>query len=197
MRAPLIWSGVLVAIVGPLVAAGFSPLLQWRQPIYIIAGFAGIAGLGLMLVQPLLAAGVLPGLERFRGRRVHRFLGAGLIAAVLVHVVGLWIFSPPDVVDALLLRSPTPFSIWGVLAMWTLFAAALLAVFRTRLRLRTWRMSHSALVAVAIAGTVLHTLLIQGTMEPITKVMLCGLVVIVLAAVLIRQRPWVSRSRRS
>lgn len=197
MRAALIWTGVLIAIGVPLVAAGFSPLLQWRQPIYIIAGFAGIAGLGLMLVQPLLAAGVLPGLERFRGRRAHRVLGAGLIAAVLLHVAGLWIFSPPDVVDALLLRSPTPFSVWGVLAMWALFAAALLAVFRTRLRLRVWRLSHSALVTLAVAGTVLHTLLIQGTMEPLTKALLCAVVLMVLAAVLIRQRPWVNRVRPS
>ncbi len=195
MRADLIWAGLVAAIALPLVAAGFSPLLEWRQPIYIIAGFAGIAGLGLMLAQPLLVAGIMPGLERFKGPRVHRVVGVLLVLAIVVHVVGLWIFSPPDVVDALLLRSPTPFSVWGVLAMWAVFAAALLAVLRRRLRLRVWRMGHSGLVSIAVVGTVLHTILIQGTMESITKFVLCGLVLGALALVLARLRPWQKGAR--
>jgi predicted ferric reductase len=197
MRAVAIWAGLALVMAVPLVAAGFSPQLAWRQPIYIIAGFAGIAGLALMVVQPLLAAGVLPGVERFRGRRLHRYLGIGFIAAVVVHVAGLWVFSPPDVIDALLFRSPTPFSVWGVLAMWALFGAAALAVFRTRLRLRVWRVSHSGLVSVAVAGTIAHALLIQGTMEPVTKALLCGFVAVVLAGVLIRQRAWSKGARPS
>ncbi|OAN78871.1 ferric reductase [Jannaschia sp. EhC01] len=190
MRAALIWGALVTAIAVPLLAAGSSPLLQYRQPVYIIAGFAGILGLGMMLIQPLLVAGVLPGLARFRGRRVHRVIGFVLVASVAVHVAGLWIFSPPDVVDALLLRSPTPFSIWGVLAMWAIFAAAGLALIRRRLRLRVWRMGHSGLVSVAAAGTILHTVLIQGTMETTTKVALCMLVAGTLAAVLVRLRAW-------
>lgn len=190
MRAALIWAAVLAAIAVPLVAAGFSPLLQYRQPVYIVAGFAGIVGLGVMLLQPLLVTGILPGLEGFRGRRVHRIVGVALLGTVIVHVGGLWIFSPPDVVDALLLRSPTPFSVWGVLAMWAVFAAAVLALIRRRLRLRVWRISHSGLVSVAVAGTIVHTLLIQGTMEPITKVLLCTAVGVVLAVVLMRLRAW-------
>ena len=186
----MIWAAVGLAVAAPLVAAGFSPLLQYRQPIYVVAGFAGIAGLCLMLVQPLLAAGLLPGIDRFRGRRVHRFVGVALVASVVLHIVGLWILSPPDVVDVLLLRSPTPFSVWGVLAMWAVFGAALLAVFRRRLRLRVWRAGHSALVSVAVSGTILHALLIDGTMEPVTKVALCGIVAVALAVVLIRLKPW-------
>lgn len=190
MRVVLIWAALIAAVAVPLVAAGFSPLLQYRQPVYIIAGFAGILGLAIMLVQPLLAAGLLPGLERFRGRRVHRAIGAILVATIVVHVGGLWIFSPPDVVDALLLRSPTPFSVWGVLAMWAVFVAAALVMARRRLRLRVWRVSHSAVVSVAVASTVAHTVLIQGTMEAVTKLVLCGLVVAALVFVLSRLRPW-------
>ena len=68
---------------------------------------------------------------------------AVLVVAVVIHVAALWITSPPDVVDALLFASPTPFSAWGVIAMWAVFAAALLAALRRRLRLRprTWRIA--------------------------------------------------------
>jgi hypothetical protein len=47
-----------------------------------------------------------------------------LVVAVVVHVGGLWITSPPDMIDALLLTSPTPFSAFGVIAMWAIFAVA-------------------------------------------------------------------------
>src|ERR1043165_5196197 len=121
-RGPLIWAALAAAIGVPIAAAASSPLLTWRGPVYIIAGFAGILALGLMLVQPLLAGGYLPGLEAFRGRRAHRFTGAALVAAIAIHVGGLWITSPPDMIDALLFPSPTPFSPFGVVAMWAIFA---------------------------------------------------------------------------
>ena len=97
--------------------------------------------MALLLLQPLLAGGYLPGLPMRRGRRVHFWVGVALVAAVVVHVLGLWLTSPPDMVDALLFRSPTPFSAWGVVAMWAVFASALLATLRRRLRLRplVWR----------------------------------------------------------
>ncbi len=76
-----------------------SPLLVWRDSIYIMASFLGTAGLALMLFQPLITR-------------------------------------PPDVVDVLLFHSPAPFSIWGVMAMWAIFVAALLAAFWPRLPLR-------------------------------------------------------------
>jgi len=173
LRGALIWVALALAIAVPILAAAQSPLLQWRDPIYIIAGFSGIIGLALMLVQPLLISGVLRGV---RTRRVHVWLGVGLLSAVIVHVVGLWITSPPDVVDALLFRSPTPFSVWGVMAMWAVFVAALLAAFRKRVGLRIWRVGHSTAVAVVITGTVVHAWLIQGAMETVTKGALCFMV---------------------
>jgi len=50
-------------------------------------------------------------------RRIHIWTGAGLVLAVVVHVTGLLINSPPDIVAVLLFRSPTPFSARGALAM--------------------------------------------------------------------------------
>jgi hypothetical protein len=109
-QASLIWAALAVAICVPIAAAAASPLLEWRGPIYILAGFAGIIALGLLLVQPLLIGGYLPGPSAYRGRRAHLWVGGVLVVAMVVHVGGLWITSPPDMIDALLLTSPTPFS---------------------------------------------------------------------------------------
>ena len=179
VRATLIWTALAAAICAPIAAAATSPLLAWRDAIYITAGFAGIIALGLVLVQPLLMAGYLPGLSAYRGRQAHYWIGGALVAAVVVHVVGLWITSPPDMIDALLFSSPTPFSPWGVTAMWAIFAVALLAALRRRLGLgpRKWRVIHMTLALVIVAGSVVHTLLIEGTMETISKAALCALVV--------------------
>lgn len=180
LRAILIWVALAGVVLVPIVAAAQSPLLQWRQPVYIAAGFAGIAALVLLVVQPLLAGGYLPGLSVLRSRLLHRWTGVILVLAVIIHVAGLWITSPPDVIDALLFRSPTPFSVWGVLAMWAVFLSALLALFRKKLRLRprTWRLAHMAFALVIVAGTVIHALLIEGTMETTSKVALCVLAVL-------------------
>ena len=175
-KATLIWAALATAICVPIAFAAASPLLAWRGPLYILAGFAGIVALGLALVQPLLIAGYLPGLSAYRGRRVHHWIGGALVVAVVVHVGGLWITSPPDMIDALLFASPTPFSPFGVIAMWAIFAVALLAAFRRRLRLRTWRIAHMSLAVVIVVGTVVHGVLIEGTMETMSKVALCALV---------------------
>lgn len=174
-------------LVVPLVAAAASPLLAWREPTYVAAGFAGVVALGLLLLQPMLAGGYLPGVRMRLGRRLHAWVGAGLVSAVMVHVGGLWVTSPPDVVDALLLRSPTPFSAWGVVAMWAVFASALLAALRGRLRLRlvVWRLCHVSLAVLIVVGSVVHALLIDGTMEIVTKAVLCVLVLAALAKVVV------------
>ena len=175
-KATLIWAALATAICVPIAFAAASPLLAWRGPIYILAGFAGIVALGLALVQPLLIAGYLPGLSAYRGRRVHHWIGGALVVAVVVHVGGLWITSPPDMIDALLFASPTPFSPFGVIAMWAIFAVALLAAFRRRLGLRTWRIVHMSLAVVIVAGSVVHAMLVEGPMETVSKAALCALV---------------------
>ncbi|MDQ0316619.1 ferric reductase-like transmembrane domain-containing protein [Amorphus orientalis] len=178
-RAVLAWAAVAAAVVVPVALAAGSPLLAWRSPVYIAAGFAGVVALGLLLLQPLLIGGYLPGLTPARRRRLHRWVGVALVAALVLHVAGLWITSPPDVIDALLFRSPTPFSAWGVIAMWAVFATALLAALRRPLRIRPrwWRAGHVSLAVVIVAGVAAHALLIEGTMETVSKIVLCGLVV--------------------
>lgn len=175
-KVTLIWAALAAAIGVPLALAATSPQLEWRDGIYITAGFAGIVGLGLLLVQPLLIGGYLPGLSAYRARRTHRWIGGLLIAVIVVHVAGLWITSPPDMLDALLFRSPTPFSPFGVIAMWAIFVVALLAALRKRLGLRTWRIAHLSLAMVIVIASVIHGLLIEGTMETMSKAALSALV---------------------
>ncbi|WP_420406094.1 ferric reductase-like transmembrane domain-containing protein [Nisaea sp.] len=192
VRKFLIWSALAFAIAVPLAAAAASPLLAWRDPVYIAAGFAGIAAMALLLLQPLLIGGYLPGLPAPRARRIHGMVGGLLVLAVALHVAGLWITSPPDAVDVLLFRSPTPFSDWGAIAMWTVFAAALLAVFRQRMsvRPRTWRFAHAALAALTVLCSVVHAVLVEGAMETVSKVALCALVVLAAAKVFSDRRVW-------
>src|ERR1044071_9189912 len=192
-RVTLIWAALAVAICVPIAAAAASPQLEWRDPLYILAGFAGIVGLGLLLVQPLLAGGYLPGPSAYRGRRAHHWIGGALGVAVVIHVVGHWITSPPDMIDALLFASPTPFSPFGVIAMWAIFAVALLAIFRRRLRLRKWRIAHTLLAIVIVVGSALHAILIEGTMETVSKAVLCALVLAAAVKVMTDLRVWRKR----
>lgn len=179
LRVILFYAALVTAVATPIVAAGFSPQLAWRGPVYIVAGFAGIVAMSLLLIQPLLAGNLIPNLSPLKSRRFHKWIGSLLVLAVIVHVLGLFITSPPDVVDALLFRSPTPFAAWGVIAMWTLFAAAFLAATKQKLtlKLNTWRISHTVLAVVTAIGSVVHALLIEGTMELISKTILCTLVI--------------------
>ena len=196
-RAPLIWGALALAVGVPVALAATSEQLAWRGPVYILAGFAGIIALGLVLVQPLLIGGYLPGLSAYRGRRAHHWIGGALVVAVVIHVAGLWITSPPDMIDALTYASPTPFSPFGVTAMWAIFIVALLALLRRRLglRLRTWRVIHIPLAIVIVAGSVVHCLLIEGTMEAISKAALCALILV--AAAKVMADLWRRRTLRS
>ncbi|WP_377507630.1 ferric reductase-like transmembrane domain-containing protein [Octadecabacter sp. R77987] len=183
-------------MIGPAGLAATSPLLAWRDPIYVLAGFAGIIAMALMLAQPLLAGGYLPGLNLLQSRRTHRMLGVALVLLVALHVVGLWITSPPDVIDALTFTSPTPFSVWGVIGMWAIFVSALTVVLRRRLRLAppTWPRVHKAFAVLIVTSTALHALQIIGAMEPISKALLSGLIFAVTIGVILR-RPRPQRSR--
>lgn len=193
MRSLMIWTALIMVAAIPVVVAATSPLLAWREPVYIAAGFAGVAGLVLLLFQPLWAIGALPDLRLQTSRRIHRITGAFLVVAILLHVGALWLTSPPDVVDALLLRSPTPFSLWGVIAMWLMLASALLAFLRKRLGLRPllWRRIHAGMGGVIVAATIAHALLIEGTMGTLSKWALC---VCVAAATLLALRQVLRRT---
>lgn len=196
-RVILIWVALALAIGVPVALAATSEQLAWRGPVYILAGFAGIVALGLVLVQPLLVGGYLPGLSAYRGRRVHHWIGGALVAAVVIHVAGLWFTSPPDMIDALTYASPTPFTPYGVTAMWAIFIVALLALLRRRLglRLRTWRIIHMPLAIVIVVGSVVHCLLIEGTMETVSKAVLCAAALAVTVKAMVDLQVW--RKRRT
>lgn len=198
-RVVLVWTALAVAILVPVVIAARSPLLAWRDGVYITAGFAGILGLALLLVQPLLAGGHLPGLAPRRARLAHRWLGVVLVALVVAHVAGLWITSAPDVIDALLFQWPTSFSPFGVVAMWAVFATALLAAVRRRLRLSpaAWRIGHTALALVIVVGTIVHALLIEGAMGTVSKAAFCLLVAAATARLAFDLAVWMRARRRA
>ena len=84
----LIWVALAAAIGVPLAAAAMSPLLAWRDPVYILAGFAGIVALGFCSFSRFLIGGYLPGLSGRIGRRVHHWIGGALVVAVVIHVGG-------------------------------------------------------------------------------------------------------------
>src|SRR4051794_28812067 len=108
-RAPLIWIALALAIGVPIALAAGSEQLTWRGPVYILAGFAGIIALGLVLVQPLLIGGYLPGLSAYRGRRAHHWIGGALALAVGCHGSGLRTCSPPASTARLSSTSPSAF----------------------------------------------------------------------------------------
>ena len=181
---------VALVMIGPVVLAAFSPYITSRNLAYIVGGFAGIVGLSLLFLQPLLPAGYLAGSEGPAGRRWHRRLGVAIVVAVALHVAGLYLASPPDTIGALLLVSPTPFSVYGVTAMWGVVATAILVLFRRRLGLRhtVWRLIHNGLAGIVVVATVIHALQIEGAMELGSKWMLCMGVVAATGVVLLDLR---------
>jgi hypothetical protein len=138
----------------------------------------------------MLAATLLPGLTPRNARRLHRIVGPAILIGVILHVGGLRITSPPDVIDALLFRSPTPFSVWGMISLLALTGTAAIAGVRYRLSPRRWRAMHLALATVIVAGTILHAMLIDGTMEIVTKSAICFALAVVTYRALVTKRPF-------
>jgi hypothetical protein len=108
---------------------------------------------------------------------------------VALHVIGLWITSPPDVVDALLFVSPTPFSVWGVIGMWAILVSAVLVLLRRRLRhsLATWRRVHTGFAIVIVTSSIIHAMQIVGTMEKVSKGLLSFLILTATVIVVIER----------
>ena len=75
-----------------------------------------------------------------------------------------------------------------------IFAVALLAAFRRRLRPRTWRIAHTLLAVVIVAGSAVHAILIEGTMETVSKAVLCALVLAAAIKVMTDLRVWRKRA---
>lgn len=171
----MIWAFLLCIVLAPVLIAAYSPLLAGREAVYIVGGMAGIIALAILLLQPLLAAGYLPGVPLTQGRRWHRWMGTALVAAVGLHIAGLFLTSPPDMIDALMLKAPTVYSLLGVIAMWSLILVVVLVAGRSRLGLRAvpWRVMHNSLAVVVVAASVSHALMIEGAMGQVSKLFLC------------------------
>lgn len=188
--AVLVWAALAFLVLSPIAIAATSPYLAGRDAVYIIAGLAGIVALALLLVQPLLAGGYLPGLRVTQERRWHHWVGTAIIVAVALHVGGLYLTSPQDALDALLLVAPTPFSVYGVIGLWGVVLTALLVATRSRLGLgnTAWRIIHNGLAAIVVFASVVHTLMIEGTMGNLSKLVLCALVIAATAIVILHLR---------
>ena len=181
----VIWAVLTGALISPVLIAATSTLVAVRSGVYVMAGIAGIVALALLLVQPLLAAQFLPGLRIARARFWHRWVGAGIVISVALHVGGLYITSPADALDALLLVSPTPFSIYGVIGMWSVVLTVIFVALRSRIGLgyNVWRIIHNGLSAVVVVTSVVHALMIEGTMGGLSKQILCFCIVAIMMVV--------------
>ncbi len=81
--------------------------------------------------------------------------------------------------------------------MWAVFAAALVAALRRRLRLKpmVWRLCHVTLVTVVVLSSVVHAMLIEGTMGTASKAVLCTLVLAAVVKVIVDLRSWTLLTR--
>lgn len=194
-KGRLVWGLIATLMVGPIILAALSPYLAYRNPAYIVGGFSGIVGLALFVIQPLLSAGYPSDVAPSRRRRWHQWTGTAIVACVVMHVGGLYVTSPQDTLDALLLVSPTPFSLYGVAAMWTTILIVGLIVFRRRLGVRTplWQLIHSGLALLIVVSTVIHALQIEGTMETYSKWALSVTALLITAAVTVKH--WIASPR--
>jgi predicted ferric reductase len=188
MTALVVWGLVVACILVPLGIAAANPLQANRDALWIVGGMSGIVALAFLLVQPLLAAGYLPGPSLIAGRRWHRWLGIMIIVAVGLHIGGLYLSSPEDITDALLLVAPTPFSVYGVIGLCGVVLTAVLVAVRSRsgLRYASWRILHNAIALVIVISSIVHALLIEGAMGSISKAILCALVFAATIIVLFR-----------
>jgi predicted ferric reductase len=184
----LIWGLVAVCMLVPVGIAAANPLQASRDAFWIVGGMAGVVALALMFVQPLLAAGYLPGASVPAGRRWHRLVGTMVVVTVVLHVGGLYLSSPDDVADVMLLVAPTPFSVYGVMGLCGVVLTAILVAVRSRsgLRYASWRILHNALALVVVISSIAHALLIEGAMGNLSKVILCALVLAATVTVLFR-----------
>ena len=187
-KTVVVWLLLAAAVLVPIGFAAASPLQASRDAVWIFGGMAGVVALALLLVQPMLAAGLLAGPTIPTARRWHRWIGATIVVAVVLHVGGLYLASPEDITDALLLVAPTPFSVYGVIGLWSVVLTALLVAFRSKLGLRytSWRIVHNVLSVVVVVCSIVHAILIEGAMDLVSKAILCALVFAATAMALFR-----------
>lgn len=176
----LSWVLLFFVVAVPVLVAALSPLQKSREVIYVVGGLSGVVALTLLLVQPLLVIGYLNGVSLTRQRRWHLWSGALLVFSVALHISALYITSPDDITDALLLRSATPFSVYGVIGSWGVVLIVILVVLRARIKIpaKLWKAIHAIFAAIVVVASVVHALWIQGAMGTASKWVLCGTILI-------------------
>lgn len=182
---PVVWLVIAAVAVMPAVLAAASPLQRGREALYVVGGMAGVIGFCLVFVQPLVMARSPRLVGPAAALRWHRRIGVAILGLVLLHVGALYAYSPEDVTDALLLVSPTPFSVYGVTGLVAVIATALLAATRRRWppgAVRVWRALHSLLAVVIVGAGAIHAMMIEGAMEERSKLALC---IVAFAAVVV------------
>ncbi len=186
----LIWLLIGGLITIPVLLAALSPLQASRNMAYVIGGLAGIIALALLIAQPLLAVGFLPAVTTVKQRVWHQRTGIVVVVAVLMHIGGLYITSPDDMTDALLLVAPTLYSVYGVIALWALIIVATLVALRRRLGLKTatWNILHNSLAVIIVVASVVHALMIEGAMGFPSKLALCVALLLATTAVVVHVR---------
>ena len=61
ITAALVWFLLAAGLLVPVGLAAANPLQSSREPLWIFGGMAGVVALALLLLQPMLAADLLPG----------------------------------------------------------------------------------------------------------------------------------------
>ncbi|PZO02257.1 MAG: ferric reductase [Hyphomicrobiales bacterium] len=177
---------LLIAVIAglPVLVAAASPLQRGREALWITGGMAGVVALSLLFVQPLLMAAAPQLLQARAGVKWHRLGGIAIVAMVALHVGALYLYSPDDVTDALLLVAPTPFSLYGVISLWCLVLTAALAATRRVLKIghRPWRILHSVLAVAVVGAGAIHAIQIEGAMEEYSKLAICLAALVVTTA---------------
>lgn len=167
----MFWLPVAALVVWPILVAAVDPLQRGRDALWVIGGLAGVVALASLLLQPLLAIGAKTGLSPLAARHWHRWVGLSVAGAIIVHVGALLLYSPDDMWDALLLTAPTPFSLYGVIGLWTalLSVGVAIAARKRRLPIKPWQIVHSVLAVVIVGSGSIHALMIDGAMGQPSK----------------------------
>lgn len=190
--------GLLAALIAlvPLLLSALSPLQTTRDVLWITGSLAGVASMSLLFLQPLWL--LASSFTRYtRARHWHRWGGVAIVAAVLLHVGALYVTSPPDVLDALLFVSPTPFSVYGVTGLIAVLLLAVLSAWRMAGGRNTarWRMAHGMLGMVVVVLGGVHAWLIDGTMSPASKLILALAALVTMLVGMRRFVRWPAQAR--
>ena len=183
---PVVWLVVAGFVLVPIIVAAASPLQASRDAIWIVGGMAGVVAFAIMSLQLMLIGRFPPLSNSLHERSWHRWIGTAIVALVMLHVGGLCVTSPGDITDALLLVSPTPFALYGVIGLAGVILTAGLAPFCKRVGYRSWQIAHQVLALIIIIGSVVHTLLIEGAMGETSKLVLCTFLVVATAGVVLK-----------